>query len=60
MDGEHEVIFSNNHATLYNDFNYEFLEIEIDDTEHCPNIIQVSIPCKLEISYSPIRKVGVV
>lgn len=60
MDGEHEIITCDSHTNLYNDFNYEFLEIEIDDTEHCPNTLEVSIPCLLEICYSPIRKVGVV
>lgn len=62
MDGEHEVITTDNESheeTLYNDFNYEFLDIEIDDSDGCENTYEISIPCEITISYSPIRKVGV-
>lgn len=63
MDGEHKVITTDNSShqdMLYNDFNYEYLDIEIDDTDGCENICEISLPCEITISYSPIRKVGVI
>ena len=62
MDGEHRLITTDNNEhvkTLFNDFEYEFLDIETDDSDGCENIYTVSMPCKIAISYSPIRKVGV-
>lgn len=62
LDGEFKIIYSTEengkHATLSNDFNYEYLDIEIGNEEDLENIYEVSLPCEIEISYSPIRKVG--
>ena len=60
LDGEHKMIASNcsDHTSLYNDFNYEWLDILIDD-ESCANEYVVNIPCEISIEYRPIRKVGV-
>jgi len=62
MDGNHKIIVTDREEhkeTLYNDFNYEFLDIEVDASDWCENEYEVSHPCKITISYSPIRKVGV-
>lgn len=60
LDGEHKIISTNNseHTTLYNDFEYEWLDILIDDN-FCVNEYTVNIPCDISIEYKPIRKVGV-
>ena len=60
MDGEHKIILTDNtfhQKTLYNDFNYEFLDIENDD--YCENVYEVSLPCNISMMYAPIRKTGV-
>lgn len=60
LDGEHKLITSNNpdHTALYNDFNYEWLDILIDDS-FCENEYTVNVPSYISIEYKPIRKVGV-
>ena len=62
IDGEHKVILSDSteHITLYNDFNYEYLDILVQDDDICENSYEVSAPCLINIQYSPIRKVGVI
>ena len=61
MDGEHEVITTDNtkHTTFYNDFNYTYLDIDTSDYDGVENVYTFSIPCEVTICYSPIRKVGV-
>lgn len=61
IDGEHRVIFSNDssHTTLPNDFNYEYLDILVDEYDN-ENVYSSTLPCELTISYLPIRKVGVI
>ena len=61
IDGEHKVILTNTpeHNTLYNDFNYEYLDIQVADDDFSENMYEVSAPCLITIEYSPIRKVGV-
>lgn len=62
IDGEHKVIFSNSSEhtnTLYNDFNYEYLDILVKDDGFNENQYEVSAPCLISFKYSPIRKVGV-
>ena len=61
IDGEHKVILSNvkEHTTLYNDFNYEYLDILVKGDEFNENMYEVSAPCLINIEYYPIRKVGV-
>lgn len=58
LDGEHKIIYSDSETheeTLGQDFNYEYLAIEVDaDTTY-----EISLPCEIVVSYSPIRKVGV-
>lgn len=61
MDGVHKIITTNNeaHTTLPNDFNYEYLDIAVGEDDALENIYEVSIPCEITITYSPIRKAGV-
>lgn len=60
MDCENKVIASSkSHATLHNDFNYNFPRF-LNTFENQENIFQVSLPCQIDITYSPIRKVGVI
>lgn len=59
MDGEHKIITTDNEehsSTLPNDFNYEYIDILIDEV-YSPNIYQAS-KCEIFINYSSIRKVG--
>jgi hypothetical protein len=61
LDGEYKIPLTDNEKhekTLCSDFNYCYLDIEVDeyDTE---NTYEVSLPCEIIVSYSPIRKVGV-
>ena len=62
IDGEHKIIFTNDRChknTLYNDFNYEYLDVIVRDDDFSENIYEVSHPCLITIKYYPIRKVGV-
>lgn len=62
MDGEHKIIITDkedDHSTLYNDFNYRYLDINIDEYELSENCYTISSPCKIVFTYSPIRKIGV-
>lgn len=60
MDGEHKIITSDkNHKNLYNDFNYNFFDIDISEYDGNENTYEVSIPCEITVTYIPIRKVGV-
>ena len=62
IDGEHKIIITDkpeHNSTLYNDFNYEYLDILVKDDNFSENKYQVSNPCVVNIKYSPIRKVGV-
>ena len=59
--GKQKIIESSlaSHTTLPNDFNYRYLRINntYDDVQ---NVFTSSIRCKITVSYSPIRKVGLV
>ena len=59
--GDTKIIKSNSpsHTTLPNDFNYNFLRIVSTDDSN-QNIIKSSINCKMDITYKPIMKVGLV
>lgn len=63
INGEHKYIDSDNQnhkeTTFFNDFNYNYLDVKITDNDFNENIYETSIPCKIVIDYSPIRKVGV-
>lgn len=61
IDGEYKVIYTDSEthsSTLPNDFEYEYLDILVDEPE-IENKYTVNLPCELTISYSPIRKIGV-
>lgn len=62
LDGEHKMITSSDKkhtaTTLFNDFNYEWLDLLITDDSQ-DNIFAVNMPCYISIEYKPIRKVGV-
>lgn len=59
IDGENQIISTSDSShQIQNDFNFSFFRIAntyYDKT----NIITVSKPCKLTITYSPVKKVGV-
>lgn len=67
LDGKNKIIQSNmeetSHTTLFNDFNYNFISIQnslvdyVNDTE---NIFTVTLPCIINLKYSPVCKMGVV
>ena len=60
MDCGNKIIQSSRaHATLYNDFNYNYPRI-INDLENRCNKFTVSIPCNITIRYAPIRKAGII
>ena len=59
FNSEYGIIESNQkHATLYNDFNYNYPRL-FSKYKTIKNVFTVSIPCEIEITYSPIRKVGI-
>lgn len=63
LHGEHKIIVSDNEehsssSTFYDDFNYEWLDIKIEDGFY-ENEYYVNVPCYISIEYEPIRKVGV-
>lgn len=45
--------------TLFNDFNYNYLRI-CNSYDNTDNQFTASIPCKIKMSYTPIRKVGLI
>ncbi len=58
--GEQKMIKSDKtHKTLCNDFNYNFLRINntYDDVK---NVFTSNLACEITLSYSPIRKVGLI
>lgn len=62
LDGEHKIILTDSdihRQTIYNDFNYEYLNILIDESDFNENEYEVSNPCLITIEYYPVRKVGV-
>lgn len=62
VNGEHKFIDSDNEihksTTLFNDFNYNYLDTKVTEDDFSGNLYETSIPCKIVIDYSPIRKVG--
>ena len=62
INGEHKFIDSDNEehkiTTLFNDFKYEYLRLEVEDDDFSENVFEVSLPCVITIGYYPIRKVG--
>lgn len=61
MDCENKIITTSKetHNTLCNDFNYNFPRL-LNTYESRENVFSVSLPCQIDIKYSPIRKVGVI
>ena len=43
---------------IQNDFNWNFFRIE-NKFKDKRNLIQISIPCEIEMVYSPIAKIGI-
>ena len=59
--GEHKILLStmlDSHTTLYNDFNYEWFDIQVND-HFSENKYTVNTPCTISVEYEPIRKVGI-
>ena len=62
LDGEYGIQITNmanEHDTFSSDFNYSYLDIEVREDDGYENEYEVSMPCEIIITYSPIRKVGV-
>lgn len=62
LDCEHKIILTDSEKhkeTLYNDFNYEYLNILVDESDFNENEFIASSPCLITIEYYPVRKVGV-
>lgn len=61
LDGEKKTIesYNSNHDKLFNDFNYRFLRVA-NKYEDITNVFSSTLNCKISITYSPIRKVGIV
>lgn len=59
FNSEYGIIESNKeHPTLYNDFNYNYPRL-FSEYRTTKNVFTVSIPCEIEMTYSPIRKAGI-
>lgn len=61
IDGNYKLSFTDdeNHSkTFPSDFNYEYFDILVDEYE-TPTEYTCTLPCELTISYSPVRKIGV-
>lgn len=60
LRGEQKLITSDKaHKTLYNDFNYKYIRIN-NTYEDVRNVFRANLSCEITITYSPIRKVGLV
>ena len=58
INGKSHIISSTSHVDLANDFNYCYPKI-INSYADNKNTFTSNIPCKITLSYSPIRKVGI-
>ena len=61
LKGEQKIITSSedNHATLYNDFNYHYIRIK-NTYDTNKNVFTSTLNCEMSISYYPVRKVGII
>ena len=59
LQGKQKIIQSSGHARLANDFNYNFIRIK-NTYNDVMNVFTSSIKCNMTITYSPIRKVGLI
>lgn len=62
LDGEYKISITNlpdEHTTFSSDFNYSYLDIKVGEYIGYENEYEVSMPCEITVTYSPIRKVGV-
>lgn len=60
FDCYNKIISSNmNHPSLYNDFNYNYPRFVSNEDDN-QNVITVSLPCDISITYSLVRKVGII
>lgn len=60
LRGQYKLIESSEyHPTLYNDFNYNFIRI-CNAGSYVENVFTSSLKCEVSITYSPIRKVGLI
>lgn len=59
--GKQKIIESSlpGHNSLCNDFNYNFLRMN-NTYDDMKNVFKSSLKCKINVKYSPIRKVGVI
>ena len=59
--GEQKIIETDkaSHSRLYNDFNYRYLRIN-NTYEDTQNVFTSNLSCEITLSYSPIRKVGMI
>ena len=61
LDGVHKIISSTGvaHTTIAKDFNYKFIRL-YNDYYNSTNKFKSSMKIKLSITYSPVRKVGII
>lgn len=60
LHGAEKIIESSlTHNKLFNDFNYNFIRVVNTYAEN-KNVFTSTLPCEIQISYNPIRKVGLV
>lgn len=58
IDGKNQIISTTiNEHKIQNDFNYKFFRLANTYSER-ENIITISLPCSVNMKWSPIRKVG--
>lgn len=64
IDGFNKLVTSSMRQSLYNNFNYKFIKIvnSVDDgfIENKDNVFTTSLPCVINLIYSPICKMGVI
>lgn len=61
LDCQNKIIQTNNdsHSSICKDFNYNFPRFKSTEYEN-ENVFTVSMPCEITVTYSLIRKVGII
>ena len=61
LKGKEKIILSSlpGHTSLANDFNYNYFRMN-NTYENNRNVFKSSLRCNIEVTYSPIRKVGLI
>ena len=59
FSGETKQLSSSTHSNLYNDFNYVFPKIRVDNYNTL-NIFETNVDAQITIEYTPIARVGII